>query len=110
MSEDVGFIALSGNEHWNTSPIGSRIYFNILKSIAAQNACAIVKSSNNGISAIVDKNGVAIQEKKFNDTGLLEAKIDVKENSNFYSFVSGYTSFLALILAPFLFILARRKK
>lgn len=110
MSEDVGFIALSGNEHWNTSQIGSRIYFNILKSIAAQNACAIVKSSNNGISAIVDKNGSAIQEKKFNDTGLLEAKIDVKENSTFYSAISGYTSFIALLLTPILFVLARRKK
>ncbi|MCO5259090.1 MAG: hypothetical protein M9916_03010 [Crocinitomicaceae bacterium] len=109
MSDDAGFIVLSGNEHWNTSENGSRIYYNILKAIAAQNACPIVKSSNNGVSAIIDGNGYTMAKKAFDDTGIISAKINLREKSTFYSYIAGYTSVLALLALPILIFKGRKK-
>lgn len=108
VSRDVGFIALLGNEHWNTSERGSEIYYNILVAMAIQNAVPIVKSSNNGISVICDKSGKVIAKRSFHDTGLLTGEIDLKEGNTFYSYISGYSYLLALILLPYFYFRKRK--
>lgn len=107
-SKDVSFITLLGNEHWNTSKKGSRIYFNILVATAIQNQIPIVKSSNNGISVILDQNGKTLASKSFDDTGIISSKIYPKEHNSIYSHISGYSYIIALILLPF--ILFRKEK
>ena len=108
VSKDVGFIALLGNEHWNTSKKGSLIYFNILRAMAVQTKVPIVKSSNNGISVICSQSGEIIAEKTFHDTGILKGEIKLKEGNTLYSYISGYSYLIALILLPYFFI--RKKK
>ncbi len=108
VSKDVDFIAVLGNEHWNTSQKGSRIYFNILRTIAVQNAVPVVKSSNNGISVICNAEGEVIAEKSFHDTGLLTGEISAKDGNAFYSYISGYSYIASLILL--LYLLVRKKK
>lgn len=108
VSRDAGFIAVLGNEHWNSSRKGSEIYFNALKTIAIQNAVPIVKSSNNGISVICDASGRVIAQRSFNDTGLLKGVINAKGKNAFYSYISGYTYLLSPVLL--LYFLFRKKK
>lgn len=108
ISKDIGFIALLGNEHWNTSEKGSLIYFNILRAMAVQNRIPIVKSSNNGISVICSQSGEIIAKKTFHDTGLLEGEIRLKEGNTFYSYISGYSYLISLVLLPYFLI--RKKK
>lgn len=109
VSKDVGFIALLGNEHWNTSEKGSFIYFNILRAMAIQNRVPIIKSSNNGISVILSQSGEVIAKKTFHNTGLLTGEIYQKERNTFYSYIGGYSYLIALILLPY-FLIRKRKK
>lgn len=110
VTKDVDFVAVLGNEHWNSSAKGSRLYFHILKSITAQNAKSLVKSSNNGVSVIMDWNGEILASKSFGDTGLLKAKISTGSRNSFYSYISGYTYVLALLTLLYLFVFKNRKK
>lgn len=107
---DVGFIAMMGNEHWNTSEKGSEIYFSILTAIAIQNNCAILKSSNNGISVIMNGQGEVLEKKAFGDTGLIQGIVSVKDGNCLYTYISGYSYLAALILFPVLLFRNRRKK
>jgi apolipoprotein N-acyltransferase len=109
VSKDIGFIALLGNEHWNTSKKGSRIYFNILRAMAVQNQIPIVKSSNNGISVICGQSGEIIAKKSFDDTGLLKGEICLKERNSFYSYISGYSYLISLVLYAY-FLIRKKKK
>lgn len=109
-TKDVGFIAMMGNEHWNTSEKGSKIYFSILTTIAIQNNCAVLKSSNNGISVIMNGQGEVIQKKEFGDTGLIQGVVSTKEGACLYAYISGYTYLAALLLYPVLLFRNRKKK
>lgn len=108
-TEDVGFIAMMGNEHWNTSEKGSKIYFSILTTIAIQNNCAILKSSNNGISVIMNGQGEVLHKKEFGDTGLIQGVIPTKDGACLYAYISGYSYLAALILFPVLLFRGRKK-
>jgi apolipoprotein N-acyltransferase len=110
ITKDVDFVAVLGNEHWNSSAKGSRLYFHILKSITAQNAKPLIKSSNNGVSVIMDWNGQIVASKSFDDTGLLKANISASNTNSFYSYVSGYTYVLALLALLYVFVFMNRKK
>lgn len=109
-TKDVGFIAMMGNEHWNTSEKGSKIYFNILTTIAIQNNCAVLKSSNNGISVIMNGQGEVLQKKEFGNTGLIQGVVLAKEDACLYTYISGYSYLAALILFPVLLFRNRKKK
>jgi apolipoprotein N-acyltransferase len=109
VAKENGFTAVLGNEYWNKSKRGSVIYYNIVKSMAVQNASPLVKSSNNGISVVLDQKGRVLAQKSFEDTGLLQAEIQLKTDENFYTYIKGYSYLLALIMLPVLFFRKEKK-
>jgi apolipoprotein N-acyltransferase len=83
------FIAILANENWNKDLSGSEQYLYSNVAIAIQSRTSIVRSSNSGISAIVNSRGEIIQRKKGKDTGVLAARIKLKEDLTFYESISG---------------------
>lgn len=110
ITKDADFVVVLGNEHWNTSKKGSYLYFNILKSITAQNAKPLVKSSNNGISVVLTSTGEVVESRLFNDTGLLKQQISISKGNALYHFIRGYSYILSLIGICYILLRSKRLK
>jgi len=98
IATDNHFLAINANEYWNKSKKGSQLYLNLLPGFAIQSGIAIVKSSNGGISCIVNKKGEILKARSFGNTGLIQGEINLKTNMTFYDSIRGYTYILSLLL------------
>jgi apolipoprotein N-acyltransferase len=95
--EEIDFYVILANEYWNKNIKGSEQYLYNNVAVAIQSRIPICRSSNGGISAIIDKDGNIIATKKGNDLGLLNAKIEKKTEETFYESIRGVFSKIAII-------------
>ena len=95
--EEIDFYVILANEFWNKNIKGSEQYLYNNVAIAIQSRIPICRSSNGGISAIIDKDGNIIATKKGNDIGLLNAKVEKKTEETFYESIRGVFSKIAMI-------------
>lgn len=87
---DAEFIALLANENWNKDLRGSEQYLCNNVGIAIQSRTAIVRSSNSGISAIIDANGKVIERRKGRNIGVIKQEIQLKTSPTFYESIAGF--------------------
>lgn len=111
LSEDASCIAILANESWNKSASGSVQYLYNHIGIAIQSRIPVVKSSNYGISTIIDKNGKILGQKQFKDQGVIVADIEKKEETTLYEMIAGYTYWISLLIfvTLILFLWIKRK-
>jgi apolipoprotein N-acyltransferase len=102
-SKNVDFIAVLANEHWNPNFNGSKQYLYNSVAMAIQSRIPIFRSSNNGISAIIDKYGNIVQTKAGKEEGIINARAEIKTSKTFYEGINGLLYKIGLI---FLFILS----
>ena len=94
--EEIDFYVILANEYWNKNINGSEQYLYNNVAIAIQSRIPICRSSNGGISAIIDKEGNIIATKKGNDVGLLNAKVEKKTEETVYESIRGVFSKIAM--------------
>lgn len=92
-SKENAVLSVLANESWNTSEYGADQYVSYLSCIAIQSGIPIVKSSNNGKSAIILKNG----DKKLTQSGVINEIARVKEDFTCYELIIGYTYYLSFV-------------
>ncbi len=111
-AKESAFIVVMANEYWNPSITGSYEYLYANVPIAIQSRTWILRGSNSGISAVIDKNGNIAELRTEKDQGMLIAEPEIKESSTIYEMISGYTYYPAIILTVLLSFsnLVRRKK
>ena len=99
-AEESDFIAILANENWNKDLSGSEQYLYSNVGMAIQSRTSIVRSSNSGISAIINSYGEIVGRRKGKDIGVIEADILPKEELTFYESISG----LLYKLSSFIFV------
>lgn len=97
-SQESDFIAILANENWNKDLSGSEQYLFSNVGIAIQSRTSIVRSSNSGISAIINGHGEIIGRRKGNNTGVISSSINPKEDITFYESISGFIYWLSAII------------
>jgi apolipoprotein N-acyltransferase len=98
---DNQFLVILANEFWNPEIRGSQQYFFTHIPTAIQSRTSIIRSSNNGISAIIDPNGKILTSRTGKNVGLINASIPLKEDTTMYEQISGifyFSSFAAWIV------------
>lgn len=95
-AKDNTLIVIQANELWNKNPYGSRQYLYNSVLMAIQANMPILRSSNNGASAIIDANGKILDESNNKHTKLMIQKIQLNDHGSFYLSIRGYTILLAL--------------
>lgn len=108
--QNNGLMVLLANEYWNPNLAGSERYLAANSPIAIQSGISIVRSSNSGISAIIDSNGKIVKRKSKNQIGFLFAEIDIKQSMTVYEHIAGFIYFPSLIISIglILYYLVRR--
>ncbi len=80
------FIVNITNDFWFGDYLGPYQHFYLTKIRAAEFNKPIIRVSNNGISAVIDNNGVVLNKTQFNKTEKFKHKLLFKENHNFVNF------------------------
>lgn len=88
-ADGIDFYAILANEFWNKNIKGSEQYLYNNVAMAIQSRTPIFRSSNGGISAIIDKYGKIVGTRKGNEVGLLNAKLERKTAITFYESIQG---------------------
>lgn len=97
-SSETNILLVLANEFWNPKMKGSQQYFSTHIPTAIQSRIAIVRSSNNGISAMIDPNGKILSKRSGRSVGLLTANLPLKEDMTVYEHISGLFYYLSLLL------------
>lgn len=97
-AKESDVIVIAANEIWNKDLTGSKQYLYNNVGMAIQSRIPIVKSSNSGVSAIIDKFGNILEERIGRDGGLLTQKISLGDESTFYASISSLFYWFAVVL------------
>ena len=65
--------------------------------MAIQSRTPIVRSSNSGVSAIIDQYGNIVAKKSMNDIGVIHSTVTKKLDQTFYEMISGAFYYLGTI-------------
>ena len=86
LNNESNFIVNITNDFWFGDYLGPYQHFYLTKIRAAEFNKPIIRVSNNGISAVIDNNGVVLNKTQFNKTEKFKHKLLFKENHNFVNF------------------------
>jgi apolipoprotein N-acyltransferase len=101
-ADESDLIVIAANENWNKDLTGSKQYLYNNVGMAIQSRIPIAKSSNSGVSAIIDKFGNVLDERIGRNSGLITQKISLAEGPTFYSSISGIFYWISVLLfVPF---------
>ncbi len=101
-ADESDLIVIAANENWNKDLTGSKQYLYNNVGMAIQSRVPIAKSSNSGVSAIIDKYGNVLEERIGRNSGLITQKISLAEGPTFYSSISGLFYWISVLLfVPF---------
>jgi apolipoprotein N-acyltransferase len=109
-AEDIHFYSILANEYWNKNIQGSEQYLYTNVGIAIQSRIPIIRSSNGGVSAIIDKNGQIVATKKGKAQGLLHGNVVKKTEKTFYDSIHGIFYGIAAFGGISIFLLALFQK
>jgi len=116
-AKDANFVTILANEFWNKDLSGSDQYMFNHIAIAIQSRTPIIRSSNSGISAIIDRRGNLIERRKGSDVGVISALLNKKTDQTFYEKIAGafyglstFLFFGMIILVLFLKMFKSTKK
>jgi apolipoprotein N-acyltransferase len=104
LGKQSDLILILSNEFWNNDLRGSDQYMTYHVGMAIQSRTPIVRSSNSGISVVMNRNGNVLAKKRGKDTGVLKTSITLKVDETFYEKISGLFYTLSLIVFPVLFL------
>ncbi len=102
------FIINITNDFWFGDYLGPYQHFYLTKIRAAEFNKPIIRVSNNGISAVIDNNGVVLNKTEFNKTENFKHKLLFKENENFVYFHSIFKIYLFIIFTLTTFYYLRK--
>ena len=100
------FIINITNDFWFGDYLGPYQHFYLTKIRAAEFNKPIIRVSNNGISAVIDNNGVVLNKTQFNTTENFKHILLFKENYNFINFhlIFKIYFFIIFILTTFYYL------
>lgn len=88
-AKEANFVTILANEFWNKDLSGSDQYMFNHVAIAIQSRTPIIRSSNSGISAIIDRRGNVLERKKGRHVGVISAVLNKKTDQTFYEKIAG---------------------
>ena len=91
-------IVIATNEYWNKDLSSSKQYLYNNVGIAIQSRIPIAKSSNSGVSAIVDKYGNVLEERIGRNIGLITKSVSLADGPTFYASIAGMFYWLSVFL------------
>ena len=95
----VQLIAILANEFWNKDLSGSGQYLYNNVGMAIQSRVPIAKSSNSGMSAIIDLRGNILGTRKGSNIGLLTREVELGDaEPTFYGMISGAFYWIGVIV------------
>ena len=97
LNNESNFIVNITNDFWFGDYLGPYQHFYLTKIRAAEFNKPIIRVSNNGISAVIDNNGVVLIRTQFNKTENFKHKLIFKENNNFVNFHLIFKIYLFII-------------
>jgi apolipoprotein N-acyltransferase len=97
-ASESDFLVVLANEFWNKNLNGSEQYLCSNVAMAIQSRTAILRSSNSGISAIIDQDGKVLVRKKGRNAGIIHASISKKQDFTFYELIAGIFYKISLIV------------
>ncbi len=97
-AKESDLIVIAANENWNKDLSGSKQYLYNNVGMAIQSRIPIAKSSNSGVSAIIDKYGNILEERTGRNSGLITQNISLADRSTFYSAISSLLYWFSVIL------------
>ncbi|MFO0496107.1 MAG: apolipoprotein N-acyltransferase [Flavobacteriia bacterium] len=97
-ASESDFLVVLANEFWNKNLNGSEQYLCSNVAMAIQSRTAILRSSNSGISAIIDQDGKILVRKKGRNAGIIHASISKKQDFTFYELIAGIFYKISLIV------------
>jgi apolipoprotein N-acyltransferase len=111
-SKESNLIVIAANENWNKDLSGSKQYVYNNVGMAIQSRIPIAKSSNSGVSAIIDKYGNILEERIGRNVGLIIQEVSLSEGPTFYVKIAGifyWFSVICFLPIYFLFFLSSLK-
>ena len=100
--KEFGAIVVHANENWLRSLTGAEQYLCFNAAIAIQSRKTILRSSNQGISAIIDSKGNVTHRIEGHRFASIQANIKHNDDPSFYSHIQGTFHFLSGIICLFL--------
>lgn len=111
-ASEAELITISANEYWNKDLSGSiqYLYNNVV--MAIQSRIPLAKSSNSGMSAIIDKKGNILAARTGKEQGLITKTVSLGEGPTLYSKISGvfYWASTIVFVSMLLFSIFNLKK
>lgn len=113
-AKEADLITISANENWNKDLSGSDQYLYNNVGMAIQGRIPLAKSSNSGISCVIDKKGRVLEQRKGRDTGLIIQTVQLRSDATLYTSIAGlfyWTGILTFVTLYLFFIFSsiRRK-
>lgn len=96
--EHSGVLVIQANEYWMKSVYGARQYFVGCTALATQSGKYVLRSSNGGVSAIVNPRGEVVAYCEGKRTANLDAKINIIYEPTLYASIAGYSYILTGII------------
>lgn len=87
-AREVDLISISANENWNKDLSGSVQYLYNNVGMAIQSRIPLAKSSNSGISCIIDKYGNVLEQRKGRNIGLIMKEVELGNGPTVYSMIA----------------------
>lgn len=114
MALDSDFFIVMANEYWNNNMDGSEQYLHNNIAMAIQNRKYILRSSNNGVSAIIDPYGNILKSVEGKNETVIKESLSIELNkSTLYASIQGvfyYLSIFGFSLFSIISLLLRSKK
>ncbi len=104
-AKEVEMMTISANENWNKDLSGSVQYLYNNVGMAIQSRVPLVKSSNSGISSIIDKYGNVLEQRKGRNIGLITQSVEMGSGPTVYSMISSLFYWAGVLIFIPLFIL-----
>ncbi len=108
LNYDSNFIINITNDIWFGKFLGPYQHFYLTKIRAVEFNKPIIRVSNNGISAIIDKNGKVIKSTQLNQTQILKYKLKIENNKNYFQ-IHKFLKVYFLIICIFIIIFKLKK-
>ena len=108
LNYNANFIVNITNDIWFGKFLGPYQHLYITKIRAAEFNKPIIRVSNNGISAIIDKNGKIIKSTQLNQVQVLKYKLKLENNKNYFK-IHKYLKIYFFIICIFIIIFNLKK-
>lgn len=108
LNYNANFIVNITNDIWFGKFLGPYQHLYLTKIRAAEFNKPIIRVSNNGISAIIDKNGKIIKSTQLNQVQVLKYKLKLENNKNYFK-IHKYLKIYFFIICIFIIIFNLKK-